>query len=117
MSDKTGPKQTDLIPGGSKALTTRSSALVKRGLEALASRRGRIVRFPADRSMGKLFISDPGEEDLLERDDYEDFGEALGEVIVPYGKRLKLSLSAEAAAEPSPLTSLSSGDLQIIVVP
>jgi hypothetical protein len=117
MSDKIHPGQSDLVSVGSKSLTIRSSALVKRGLEALASRPGRIVRFPADRSMGILFISDPGKEDLLERDDYGDFGEALGEVVVPYGKRLELSLSAEAAADPSPLASLSAGDLQKIVVP
>lgn len=69
MSDKTDPKESGLVTVRSKALTTRSSALVKRGLDALASRPGRIVRFPADRSMGTLYIQLPGddEEGLVKR--------------------------------------------------
>lgn len=57
MSDKTDPKQSGLVPVGSKALTTTSSGLVKRGLEALASEQLRIGRFPPDRSWKKYGIA------------------------------------------------------------
>ena len=50
MSDESDPKESGLVPGGNKALTTRSSALVKRGLEALASQQPSSARFPSDRS-------------------------------------------------------------------
>ena len=50
MSDKTDPKESGLVNGGSKTLTKRSSSLVKRGLEALASQPQRTVRVPTDHS-------------------------------------------------------------------
>ena len=56
MTDKIEPKQSDLVPAGNKALTTHSSALVKRGLEAIAWRQPRIVCFPPDRSLGQYII-------------------------------------------------------------
>jgi hypothetical protein len=47
MSEKTDPKENDLVPVGAKALTTSSSALIKRGLEALTSQQPNSVEFPA----------------------------------------------------------------------
>lgn len=67
MSDKPDPKQHDLVSVGSKALTTRSSALVKRGLEALVLEQERIVRFPLDRSLGNYVIFDRKKVDPLRR--------------------------------------------------
>src|SRR5262245_17677632 len=58
MSDESDPKENNLVPAGNKALTTRSSALVKRGLDALVTRKPRIVRFPPDRSLGQYAIFD-----------------------------------------------------------
>jgi hypothetical protein len=77
MNDTPDRKETALIPTGTGALTTRSSPLVKRGLETLASFGGRIVRFPADRSMGKLWTYDPA----VNIDDVRQ--EACGDVTVP----------------------------------
>jgi hypothetical protein len=37
MSDKPDPKQSDLVPAAKKALTTRFSALVRRGLNDLSA--------------------------------------------------------------------------------
>lgn len=65
MSDKPDSKQGDLIPGAGNALTTRSSALVKRGLESLLALEPRIVRFPLDRSLGNYVIFDCDKFDPL----------------------------------------------------
>src|SRR3989338_6656422 len=108
MSDIPDRKETALIPTGITALTTRSSALVKRGLETLTSVEGRIVRFPVDCSMGALYIRPLGDE----WEEYEEWGEASGNVVVPHGKILHLHVSAEVAIDLSPLTSLNFDDLQ-----
>jgi hypothetical protein len=57
MSDKTGSKERGLVTGESKTLTTRSSSLVKRGLEALASQPLGTVRVPKDRSWKEFGIA------------------------------------------------------------
>ncbi len=106
MTDEPKPKENCLVPTGNKALTTRSSALVKRGLEALVSEPTRIVQFPSDRSMGTLFIHEEGP--WLHKDNPSD---ARGDVTVPNGKRLNLKISEEAAADLSPLASLRPDDL------
>ena len=43
MTDKADPKDSRPVPAGDKALTTRSSALVKRGLETLCLQEPRIL--------------------------------------------------------------------------
>ncbi len=106
MSDTPARKETALIPTGSAALTTRSSALVKRGLDTLALHRGRIVRFPPDRSMGDLKLYDPI------KNVSQDLGEARGDVAVPPGMKLDLSVSDDAVFDLSPLASLRPDDLR-----
>jgi beta-lactamase regulating signal transducer with metallopeptidase domain/Leucine-rich repeat (LRR) protein len=73
---------------------------------------GRVVRFPEDRSMGKLYVRDPGAEDWYM--DVEELGEARGRVAVPKGKELKLEVSEDAARDLSPLAKLRPGDLQML---
>lgn len=112
MSDKPDRKQGVPVPAGNNALTPRSSsALVKRGLEALSAKRGRVVRFPVDRSMGLLSIGDPTVSALFHG---ERLGEARGDVLVPSGKILELLVRDEAATDLRPLASLSADDLQIL---
>jgi Leucine-rich repeat (LRR) protein len=106
MSEAPHRKETSLIPTGTGALTTRSSPLVKRGLETLASFGGRIVRFPADRSMGKFWTYDPA----VNIDDVRQ--EACGDVTVPLGKKLALMVNDESVFDLSPLASLKPDDLQ-----
>ena len=109
MSDKPDPKHGGLVPIGRRGLTTRSSALVRRGLEALASQQPRIVRFPLNRSIGRLFVLnwDPHGDD-----ECEDFGEARGDITVPAGKGLGLLVSVGASTDLSPLTGLKPDDIQ-----
>ncbi len=105
MSDKADPKETDLIPSGDRSLATRSSALVKRGLETLALLQVRVVHFPPDRSMGSLKLYDPAKEVS------QDLGEARGDITVPAGMKLDLSISDDAVVDLSPLASLRPNDL------
>lgn len=109
MSDEDNPKNSSLVPSGNRDLTIRSSALVRRGLESLISQQARIVRFPLDRSMGKLRIITPGAL-LWEGEEIE----ACGNVTVPGGKDLSLLVSARASTDLSPLASLKPDDLQEI---
>jgi hypothetical protein len=106
MSDTPDRKETALIPTGSTALTTRSSALAKRGLETLASLRGRIVQFPTDRSMGNVTLYDPV------KNVFQELGEARGDIAVPPGKELYLDINAEAIFDLSPLALLRPADVQ-----
>ena len=111
MSDTPDRKETALIPAGSTALTTRSSALVKRGLETLALYRGRIVQFPRERSMGHLGLYD------RVKDVYQALGEARGDVTVPLGIDLSLIVySQDFPLDLSPLALLGPDDLQSLVL-
>lgn len=111
MSDTTDRKETALITTGSTALTTRSSALVKRGLETLASARGRIVHFPSDRSMGTLYISSSPEEI-----DIDQGVEDRGNITLPTGKRICLLVADEAITALSALALLNPDDLQGLLI-
>jgi hypothetical protein len=108
MSDTPDRKEFALLPAENTGLSTRSSALVKRGLETLALQQGRIVRFPADRSMGSFQLWDP------QKNSTQTKGEARGDITVPPGMKLGLSISDEAIFDISPLASLGPDDLQFL---
>ena len=107
MSDAPEAKNAALIPTGNSALITRSAALVKRGLETLASLRVRVVHFPRDRSMGSLGLYDPVKKDVS-----QNLGDARGDVTVPPGVKLSLDVSNKAIFDLSPLTLLRPDDVQ-----
>ncbi len=108
MSHEPDPNQRTLVSTANKAPTTRSSALVKRGLQSLLSLQDRIVRFPADRSMGTLYLRALRDG----REKYQEWGEARGNVVVPPGRGLRLKVSAEASKDLTPLAFLKGDDLQ-----
>jgi hypothetical protein len=105
MSDKTDPKRSDLVPIKNHGLTTRSSALVKRGLENLTSQGSRIIRFPLNHSMGKLYISNHANFPL-------GLGEARGHIKVSQGIEVLLEVFTDALTDLSPLSELNANDLQ-----
>jgi Leucine-rich repeat (LRR) protein len=95
MSDKTDQNQSGLISVGNKTLATRSSALVKRGLEALASPQPRMVCFPIDRSLGNYIIFDCDKFDPVRHPETFPFSQsakAKGVVNIPPGKMLYLEI-------------------------
>jgi len=79
----------------------------------------RVVHFPAGRSLGKLYISDTEKSRefgywfhwtrIGERSEY--LCEAQGDVHVPAGKRLSLTISPTALRDLSPLAKLRPDDL------
>jgi len=114
MSDRTDPKETGLIPTGNNSLTTRSSGLVRRGLDDLISKQVRIVRFPPNRSMGKLYLWDKDVTwtEALYLKKGRQCVDARGTIAVPVENNVKLEVSEEAASDLSSLAALGAGDLQ-----
>lgn len=68
----------------------------------------RIVRFPADRPIGTLFVRERNSGSFL---DWKRLGEAFGNVAVPAGKGLRLDMR-EGADDLSLLGTLQADDLQ-----
>jgi hypothetical protein len=110
MSDTPDRKEPALVPTGSAALTTRSSALVRRGLETLTSLQVRVVQFPPDRSMGgDLNVYDPAKNESQTLS-----FEACGDVTVPPGMQCALVVSEDACFDLSPLAALRPDDLHLL---
>ena len=65
---------------------------------ALAEAKTRVVHFPADRSMGVLYVLDWNLLNVIQDAPpaWERLCEAAGDVTVPAGKALRLDLSKEA---------------------
>jgi hypothetical protein len=95
MSNKPDPKSGGLVPSENRDLATRSSALVKRGLN-LISQQTRIVRFPLDSSRSlKLYVLNP--DAPIDDEQREKAIEARGDITVPAGKKLRLyAINVEA---------------------
>ncbi|MBM4256180.1 MAG: hypothetical protein FJ147_09815 [Deltaproteobacteria bacterium] len=73
----------------------------------------RQVRFPADRSLGILWMR----EREFDPEDYafwEQLGEARGVVAVPPDKELRLIVNPQAATDLSPLSHLRPDDIQYL---
>lgn len=69
----------------------------------------RIVRFPADRPLGTLFVRERNSGSFL---DWKRLGEAIGDVAVPAGKGLRLDVREDAVADLNLLGALRADDLQ-----
>ncbi|WP_306535717.1 hypothetical protein [Geobacter sp.] len=69
----------------------------------------RIVRFPADRVLGTLFVRERNSGSFL---DWKRLGEAVGDMAVPAGKGLRLDVSEGAVADLDLLGTLQADDLQ-----
>ena len=77
---------------------------------------GRLLYFPADRSLGTLYVRD----DFARWDypmswtDWTEFTPARGKVTVPTGQDVRLDVSPEGAKDLSPLASLAPDDVQCV---
>lgn len=69
----------------------------------------RIVRFPADRTLGTLFVRERKSGSFL---DWKRLGEAAGDVAVPAGKGLRLDVREGGVADLDLLGTLQADDLQ-----
>lgn len=78
-----------------------------------APRRPRAVRFPRNRSLGDLYV-EPVHAGDKRREGRKELGRAMGEVVVPAGRRLSLFVSEKAARDLRPLARLAPQDLQAL---
>ncbi len=69
----------------------------------------RIVHFPVDKSLGRLRIRECGSQRFQ---DWKDYGYSRGDVPVPEGKELQLTVIFEAFENRSCLSSLKPDDIQ-----
>jgi hypothetical protein len=81
---------------------------------------GRVLHFPKERSLGQLMIQDTGVVRNIQTffywtqagdSEWEYLGEAQGDVKVPAGKRLNLTISPKGWEDLSPLSKLGPDDL------
>ncbi|HCO94877.1 MAG TPA: hypothetical protein DIU00_13155, partial [Phycisphaerales bacterium] len=91
---------------------TRPSKTEGQNAEKIESSRRRIISFPEDRSMGKLFARDSGQDSWYEG--WQELGEAKGDVSVAAGKEVKLQISEQAAGNLAALNKLKADDLQML---
>jgi beta-lactamase regulating signal transducer with metallopeptidase domain/Leucine-rich repeat (LRR) protein len=93
-------------------------AAAARGASVPAASGSRILRFPKDRCVGSLAIQDENAQRQIEACSYwvdglqwEAIGPALGDVAIPPGKRVQLTVSDEGARDMSFLAALGPDDL------
>ena len=98
MSGKTKPIQGPGALGNSRP-------------EAIPPLPQRQVPFPADRSLGQLYLRAHTSDQYAF---WEHGGDARGVVTVPAGKELRLNVSPQASTDLSPLARLQSDDLQYL---
>ena len=72
----------------------------------------RTIRFPADRSMGKLQVQDWESPGAMEK-----LGNAQGDVLIPKAKRVFLIIDSQSATDLAPLAKLGPDDLQGLYIP
>ncbi|MBN2129568.1 MAG: hypothetical protein JW741_08725 [Sedimentisphaerales bacterium] len=79
-----------------------------------AATQRRILRFPPERSMGTLYVTDPALLKTAQDSDWQRLGEARGNVAVPAGQAIRLDLREGAGRDLSPLAALGANDLQTL---
>lgn len=94
-----------------------------------ATENGRILHFPADRSLGKIKVMDAnikrqiqisrytdsvGYQDWYDWADAEVFSQARGDIVIPAGKKVALFLNKNAFKDLSPLLNLKPDDLYML---
>jgi Leucine-rich repeat (LRR) protein len=89
MSEERETNKSSLVKVEGQGFTTRSSRLVRRGLEHLAKTEPRIIRFPEKWSIGRLF-NNPFDDDAWLQSGWEKLGKATGSILVPPDQKLIL---------------------------
>ena len=95
---------------------TESSAEEHKSTERQVKKR--VLHFPINQSLGTLSVQDESSTRKFESfyhwiygPEWEDIGEAKGDVTIPAGKRLSLTISPQGWKDLSPLSNLGSDDL------
>ena len=80
--------------------------------EVAAPPPARTVAFPADRSMGELFVRKVFQPEVYAF--WEKSGRAQGQIEISAGEELRLNVTPQASTDLSPLTGLSANALQYL---
>ncbi|MHC4719786.1 MAG: hypothetical protein ACYSYT_04830, partial [Planctomycetota bacterium] len=75
----------------------------------------RLLHFPADRSLGVLYIRDVNSKGQS-REDWNKFAEAVGDVTVPAGSQLRLDISRTGVKDLSPLKALDPNAVHTVML-
>ena len=92
------------------------AAIFNSTVSTLTAAQKRIIRFPADRSIGELYVRDSG----IPADGFEAFsgwewlGQARGNLTVPAGKLARLNVSKQAWEGDKPFAGLKPDDIQML---
>lgn len=119
-SDQSIPAPTAKDPTPIGAMPTAKEIATSPAASAQA--KGRVLHFPANRSLGSLHIQTgtPASPYELDNDGYGDewefLAEAQGDVTVPAGKRLQLRISCADRKDLSPLSVLGPDDLYMLMI-
>jgi Leucine Rich repeat len=68
-----------------------------------------VIHFPITRSLGKVYLPSGGPPD-----DWVEFAEAQGDVVVPSNLDVRLEVSKEGALDLSPLSKIEPDDIQVL---
>jgi len=109
-----------MLAGGPYATAqTKQSGINTTQLKNSVDSNTRIISFPEDPSLGRIYICDvsPSYEWWWGRSpDWQFIGEAVGKISIPKGKLSALIASSDGIKDLSPLTKLKPDDLDILVI-
>jgi Leucine-rich repeat (LRR) protein len=91
---------------------TRPNRTEGRAVMESQSYEARVIHFPKDRSMGTVYIRDVEPDNWYEN--WQKLNEALGDIVIPQNKEVKLEINEGAANDLSPLNNLRADDLQML---
>jgi hypothetical protein len=101
----------DIIPYQQQSVTSRSSELVKRGLDSILSLESKTLQFPSDRSMGEVWIRQRGS---IRKEDWRKLGKAQGSVTITKNYEINLKISRAGSTDLSPLVLLKPDDINTL---
>ncbi|MBN2588375.1 MAG: carboxypeptidase regulatory-like domain-containing protein [Sedimentisphaerales bacterium] len=110
-------KKIETISGNTKSLPT--TPVSKKSTESdnnELSIETRIVKFPQDQTLGILYTRDKNIKDQKEWDNWEELGQAQGEITISQDKELRLDIFDGNYKNISSVKSLKSSDIQFIYI-
>ncbi|MEK7760893.1 MAG: hypothetical protein AAB433_04875 [Nitrospirota bacterium] len=117
MSDNLESDREGLVPSGKRELSVVRPDLFRRGLELIDNleKGARVIAFPEDRSVGKLFITYTVDFPVSHKCT-EFLCEAQGNVSVSAGNHLLLEIREQYPSDLSSLVVLKPGDLDALTI-
>lgn len=117
MTDNLELDRGGLVPSWKRELSVVRPDLFRRGLELIANleKGARVIAFPEDRSVGKLFVTYTADSPVSHQCT-EFLCEAQGNVSVSAGNHLLLEIYEQYPSDLSSLVALKPGDLDALTI-